>query len=106
MSKAKKQDAAPEKSGPQKYEVTRAWNGVEVGQILELENLHPALRANVRKVRADAPVSSGDDVAAAKAQATKIIDDAKVEAQSIKDEAQAEADKIKAAVTPPPPPAK
>lgn len=101
MSKAKKQETAPEQSGPQKYEVTRAWNGVEVGQIIEVENLHPALRANVRKVGAKAATSEdgSDLIADAKKQAAKIIDDAKVEAQRIKDEAQK-------TVTPPPPPAK
>ncbi len=34
-----------------KYEVIRPWNGVEIGDVLELENLHPALKSNVRLMR-------------------------------------------------------
>ena len=31
-----------------KYEVVRPWNGVALGQVVEIENLHPALKSNVR----------------------------------------------------------
>lgn len=31
-----------------KYEVIIPWHGVEKGQVVELENLHPAFKANVR----------------------------------------------------------
>lgn len=34
-----------------KYEVIRPWNGVEIGDVLELEKLHPALKSNVRLMR-------------------------------------------------------
>ncbi|CAI2141845.1 hypothetical protein [Serratia marcescens] len=37
-----------------KYEVIRPWNGVEIGDVLELENLHPALKSNVRLMRGEA----------------------------------------------------
>jgi len=37
-----------------KYEVIRPWNGVELGQMLELETLHPALKSNVRLMRGEA----------------------------------------------------
>jgi len=30
-----------------KYKVIRPWHGVRAGQIVELEKLHPSLRANV-----------------------------------------------------------
>lgn len=35
----------------QKYEVIRPWHGVEMGEVLELDSLHPALKANVRAIR-------------------------------------------------------
>lgn len=37
-----------------KYEVTRAWHGVSVGDVVELEQLHPALKSNVRLIRGEA----------------------------------------------------
>jgi hypothetical protein len=37
-----------------KYEVIRPWNGVEIGDVLELEKLHPALKSNVRLMRGEA----------------------------------------------------
>ncbi|EMP5829123.1 hypothetical protein R1R65_001606 [Klebsiella oxytoca] len=36
-----------------KYEVVRPWNGVALGQIVEIENLHPALKSNVRLMRGE-----------------------------------------------------
>lgn len=39
----------------QKYEVTKAWHGVAVGQIVEMGCLHPALAAHVRPIHDDAP---------------------------------------------------
>ena len=37
-----------------KYEVIRPWNGVIVGDVLKLEKLHPALKANVRPMLGEA----------------------------------------------------
>ncbi|MEX5486735.1 glycoprotein [Proteus mirabilis] len=37
-----------------KYEVIIPWHGVEKGQVIELENLHPAFKANVRALSNDA----------------------------------------------------
>lgn len=37
-----------------KYEVVRPWNGVALGQVVELENLHPALKSNVHLMRGEA----------------------------------------------------
>lgn len=37
-----------------KYEVVRPWNGVTLGQVIELENLHPALKSNVRQMLGEA----------------------------------------------------
>jgi len=31
-----------------KYEVIRPWHGVTIGDVVEFENLHPALKPNVR----------------------------------------------------------
>ena len=36
-----------------RYEVLRAWHGVKVGDVVETENLHPALRPNVRMLSGD-----------------------------------------------------
>lgn len=33
-----------------KYEVIRAWHGVEVGDVIETDKLHPALNAHVRLI--------------------------------------------------------
>lgn len=33
-----------------KYEVTRAWHGVEIGDVIETDNLHEALKPNVRQI--------------------------------------------------------
>ena len=37
-----------------KYEVTKAWHGVAVGQIVEVERLHPALASHVRPIKQEA----------------------------------------------------
>ena len=34
-----------------KYEVIRPWHGVTIGDVVEFENLHPALKPNVRLMR-------------------------------------------------------
>ncbi|HCJ7390049.1 TPA: hypothetical protein NVL70_002840 [Enterobacter hormaechei subsp. xiangfangensis] len=33
-----------------KYQVTRAWHGVNVGDVVEIEKLHPALKPHVMKI--------------------------------------------------------
>ncbi|ENF7816544.1 hypothetical protein ABR157_002316 [Enterobacter soli] len=37
-----------------KYEVVRSWFGVKVGQVVELKELHPALKSNVRLMNGEA----------------------------------------------------
>ncbi|HDC4520909.1 TPA: hypothetical protein O8T94_000680 [Enterobacter kobei] len=37
-----------------KYEVVRLWFGVKVGQVVELKELHPALKSNVRLMNGEA----------------------------------------------------
>lgn len=37
-----------------KYEVVRPWNGVALGQVVEIDKLHPALKSNVRLMRGEA----------------------------------------------------
>ncbi|MFL7889389.1 hypothetical protein [Enterobacter pseudoroggenkampii] len=37
-----------------KYEVVRSWFGVKVGQVVELKELHPALKSNVRIMNGEA----------------------------------------------------
>lgn len=37
-----------------KYEVIRPWRGVSVGDVVEIADLHPALKAHVRKLKGEA----------------------------------------------------
>ncbi|VAF36356.1 hypothetical protein [Enterobacter hormaechei] len=37
-----------------KYEVVRPWFGVKAGQVVELKELHPALKSNVRLMNGEA----------------------------------------------------
>lgn len=37
-----------------RYEVTRAWHGVKVGDVVELKQLHPSLKSNVRPLSGQA----------------------------------------------------
>eukprot|EP00456_Euglypha_rotunda_P074165 TRINITY_DN67803_c0_g1_i2.p3 TRINITY_DN67803_c0_g1~~TRINITY_DN67803_c0_g1_i2.p3 ORF type:complete len:104 (+),score=35.34 TRINITY_DN67803_c0_g1_i2:140-451(+) len=66
-----------------KYEVIIPWNGVSKGDILELDEVHPSLEANIRMVAEAAP-----------SDADKIIEDAKIEADLILEAARTEAEKI------------
>ncbi|MGC1034159.1 hypothetical protein [Pantoea agglomerans] len=34
----------------EKYEVVKAWHGVSVGDVVALEDVHPALKSHVRKM--------------------------------------------------------
>lgn len=38
-----------------KYEVIRAWHGVEVGDVIETDKLHYALKAHVRPIKSAEP---------------------------------------------------
>lgn len=40
-----------------KYEVVIAWYPVKVGDIIETDNLHPAIKPNVRQVAEEKPKS-------------------------------------------------
>lgn len=37
-----------------KYEVIRPWHGVSRGDVVEIKELHPALKSNVRPVKGEA----------------------------------------------------
>jgi hypothetical protein len=37
-----------------KYEVIRPWHGVKAGDVVELKQLHPALKTNVRPIQGGA----------------------------------------------------
>lgn len=37
-----------------KYEVVRPWHGVTLGDVVDIEKLHPALKPNVREVKGQA----------------------------------------------------
>lgn len=93
-----------------KFEVIRAWSGVEVGQVVELaEPVHPALRANVRKVtkakaardetaEVNALVKAAEQVLeSAKAEADETVKAANLQAEKILTDAYAEAEKLKGA---------
>lgn len=84
-----------------KFQVIRPWFGVKMGQIVDLEKVHPALAANVRPVAVDAQDNAGeaaDIVAKAHAEAVDLIEKARAEANgeihAAVTEAQAERDKI------------
>jgi F0F1-type ATP synthase membrane subunit b/b' len=96
-----------------KYQVVRAWHGVSVGQVVELDEVHPSLKANVMPV-ASASVNSSeaDDMLQrarveveemrkqAEAELAQRVAEAQAqleaEAKSIIDDANAEAERIKA----------
>lgn len=74
-----------------KYVVNIPWNGVKKGQVVEFENLHPALKANVSPY---VELDGAEDEEKAKSVADKIIADAKAEAEKILADAKAEAGKL------------
>ncbi|MFG6654932.1 hypothetical protein ACG0Z5_10725 [Scandinavium sp. M-37] len=37
-----------------KYEVVRPWHGVKIGGVVEMEELHPALKSNLRLIKGEA----------------------------------------------------
>lgn len=43
-----------------KYEVIRAWHGVEVGDIIETDKLHDALKSHVRQIASVEPEKKSD----------------------------------------------
>lgn len=96
-----------------KYQVIRPWAGVTMGQIVDLKEVHPALKANVMEVgkgssssneAADVLATAHADAEALRKQTedelTKQIHEAReqvqAEAKSIIDAANAEAERIKA----------
>lgn len=96
-----------------KYRVIRAWHGVSVGQVVEMEDIHPSLKPNVvAVVDAGAQVDEAGDllkraqaeVDAMRKQAEAEVaqrvsearDQVQAEAKSIIDNAHEEAERIKA----------
>lgn len=83
-----------------KYQVVRAWHGVTVGQVVEMEKVHPSLKANVIPLTQVAPAydEAGDLLKQAQAEIDAMRERAQTElAQRVaeaKQEAQAEADRI------------
>lgn len=85
-----------------KYVVNIPWNGVKKGQVVEFEELHPALKANVSPY---VEIDNSEDeekansmaeqiIAEAKEEAEKILSDAKEEAESTLAKAKEEAGKL------------
>lgn len=102
-----------------KFQVTRAWPGVEVGQVIELDRIHPSLAAHVVAVRDEgegdeakavgivdeARAEAGRILAEANLQATEIVNGAYVKAEEVMTKAnQVAEDKAKAALAPATPP--
>ena len=97
----------------QKFEVIKAWAGVSLGDVIDLdpEKIHPAIKSNIRPVvkvtKATGNAAEAEQlVTAAKAaakvvtdEADKVLADARKEAEMIVTEAYAEAEKIKDAAT-------
>lgn len=83
-----------------KYQVVRAWHGVIVGQVVEMEKVHPSLKANVIPLTQVAPASdeAGDLLKQAQTEIDAMREQAQAElAQRVAEaqqEAQAEADRI------------
>lgn len=57
----------------EKYEVTKAWHGVAVGDVVELEKLNPVLKSHVRRLsgKASAEQTPSTPEAGADAKARK-----------------------------------
>lgn len=64
-----------------KYRVIRAWHGVSVGQVVELKEIHPSLKANVVEVV---------DVADAAGEADDLLKQAQAEVEAMRKQAEAE----------------
>jgi len=83
-----------------KYQVVRAWHGVTVGQVVEMEKVHPSLKANIIPLAQVAPAAdeAGDLLKQAQAEIDAMRERAQTKlAQRVaeaKQEAQAEADRI------------
>lgn len=78
-----------------KFQVIRPWFGVTMGQIVDLEKVHPALAANVRPVAVDAQDDSEQAagiVAKAHAEGDAIIAEAHKQADAIIAEARSAAE--------------
>lgn len=73
-----------------KFIVKHPWHGVKKGQVVELEKVHPSLKANVIPM----PEDSGEAEAKANAETKAIIDKANEDAKSIIGEAEAKAKEI------------
>lgn len=79
------------KTEKRKYEVIRPWYGAKRGDIVEFETVPHALKANVRLVGGDGGNQSNqaaETLAAAQAEAKKIVADAKAEVAKIRKEAE------------------
>ncbi len=74
-----------------KYQVVRAWHGVTVGQVVEMEKVHPALKSNVREVSGMSVGRVEVDMAViAKQEAEKILAEAAHQVDTMREQAQAE----------------
>lgn len=69
-----------------KYEVTRPWHGVALGDVVELEKLHPSLKSHVRKLSGKASAEltpatpdASTDKQARKQAITKRLDELGIE---------------------------
>jgi hypothetical protein len=66
-----------------KYEVIRPWHGVALGDVVEMEKLHPALKPNVRVIKGKAaldpatPTESRKDVITGRLKELEIDFDAR-----------------------------
>lgn len=83
-----------------KYQVIRPWHGVALGQVVEMDEVHPSLRSNVMPVTQAVATSdeAGDLLKAAHAEIETMRTEAQQElaqrVEETKQEAQTEADRI------------
>nr|WP_315528290.1 hypothetical protein [uncultured Achromobacter sp.] len=79
-----------------KYQVVIPWSGVRAGQIVDLNEVHPSIEANVRKVGSESSAGtlSVDVRAIASEEAERIMAQAKLAVEGISSDARAEAERI------------
>lgn len=77
-----------------KYQVVRAWHGVTVGQVVEMEKVHPSLKANVIPLSQVTPAhdEAGDLLKQAQAEIDAMRE--RAEAERIKQDAQQKAGEL------------
>lgn len=80
----------------EKYEVTKPWHGVSLGDVVEFEKLHPALKSHVRKLsgKASAELTPATPDASTDKQARKQVIVARLDELGIEHKGNLGAEKL------------